>query len=92
MKKIDKGTIIRTAVLVLAIINNVLALFGKSPLPFDNEQLTAVISYGFTIAAALAAWWKDNGFTKAGITGQAVTKAIKKKQITCEDVDKLLNK
>lgn len=41
----SKATIIRTAVLVLAIINNALAIAGKSPLPIDSDTLTEVISF-----------------------------------------------
>lgn len=65
--KISKGTIIRTACLLLAIINNMLAICGKSPLPIDNETLTEVISFGFTTVASLVAWWKNNSFTTRAI-------------------------
>lgn len=61
--KISKATMIRTAVLMLALINNALALFGKSPLPIDNEMLEMVISGAFITVASLVAWWKNNSFT-----------------------------
>lgn len=77
MKKIDKATVIRTAVLVLAIINNVLALMGKSPLPIGDQELTEIISYGFTVAASLWTWWKNNSFTTAAIEGDKKMKEIK---------------
>ena len=76
--KISKGTIIRTSVLVLAIVNNGLALFGKSPLPIDNEMITEVISFVFTTGAALVAWWKNNSFTDAAIEGDRAMHRIKK--------------
>ena len=76
--KISKGTIIRTSVLVLAIVNNGLALFGKSPLPIDNEMITEVISFVFTTGAALVAWWKNNSFTDAAIEGDKAMRRIKK--------------
>ena len=63
--KID--TIIRTALLVLALINNALLIFGKSPLPISDEALTQVITFFFTTATALWAWWKNNSFTKDAI-------------------------
>lgn len=75
--KISKGTIIRTACLVLAIANNALALFGKSALPISNETVEQVISFGFTTVTALIAWWKNNSFTKAAIEADAVMKARK---------------
>ena len=65
--KISKGTIIRTACLLLAIINNLLAIYGKSPLPIDDEMLTEVISFCFTTIASVAAWWKNNSFTQKAI-------------------------
>lgn len=63
----SKATVIRTAVLILAIINNALAIFGKSPLPIDSETLTEVISFGFTTVAAFVTWWYNNSFTQKAI-------------------------
>lgn len=77
MKNIDKGTIIRTAVLFLAIINQILSIMGKSPLPIDSDQLTNLISTGFTTITALIAWWKNNDFTEAARQGTAKMKRIK---------------
>lgn len=78
MKKIKKATIIRTAVLVLAIANNVLAIAGKSPLPIEDQTLTEVISFVFTTAAALVAWWKNNSFTQTAIEADEVLDKLKK--------------
>lgn len=77
--KISKGTVIRTTLLVLAILNNLLALFGKSPLPIDDETVEEVISFLFTTGAALAAWWKNNSFTDAALKGDAVMRQIKER-------------
>lgn len=65
--KIEKDTVIRTVVLSLAIINNGLALFGKSPIPIDNDTVIAVISFLFTTGSAIWTWWKNNSFTKTAI-------------------------
>lgn len=75
--KISKGTIIRTVCLILAILNNALALWGKSPLPIDNETVTQVISFLFTAGASLAAWWKNNSFTAAAIESDEYMKKLK---------------
>ena len=72
MKKISKGTIIRTACLVLAIINNALAIAGKSPLPISNETLTEVISFCFTTVASIYSWWYNNSFTQKAIEADEV--------------------
>lgn len=65
--KISKGTIIRTACLLLAIINNLLAIYGKSPLPINDETLTEVISFCFTTVASISSWWYNNSFTQKAI-------------------------
>ena len=66
-KHVEKDTVIRTAVLVLAIINNGLALFNKSPLPIEDETVVAVISFIFTTVSAIWTWWKNNSFTKEAV-------------------------
>lgn len=66
-KKISAGTLIRTAALGLALANQLLSAAGKPLLPIDNAQLEQMISTGFTVGAALAAWWKNNSFTKAAL-------------------------
>lgn len=73
--KISKGTIIRTACLLLAIINNLLAIYGKSPLPIDDEMLTEVISFCFTTAASFSAWWFNNSFTQKAIKADEYMKS-----------------
>lgn len=66
MKKrppITKGTIIRTAVLVIALINQFLVSAGYSPLPINDENSELVVSTILTAVAAMVAWWKDNDIT-----------------------------
>ena len=74
MKKINitKGTLIRTILLVLALINQILAVFGKSPIPIDDDTLTNLISTAWTVIASLIAWWKNNSFTKKAIEADEV--------------------
>ena len=69
MKKINitKGTLIRTILLVLALINQILAVFGKSPIPIDDDTATNLISTAWTVIASLIAWWKNNSFTDKAI-------------------------
>ena len=75
--KISKGTIIRTALLLLAIINNLLAIFGKAPLPITNEQLELIVSTIITVVMAVINWWKNNSFTKAAIQGDMLKDRLK---------------
>ena len=74
------ATVTRTALLVLAIANSALALAGKSPLPFDDDEVTEVVSFLFTTAASLAAWWKNNSFTEAAIEADRQMKEAKESE------------
>lgn len=62
----DRGTLIRTILLGIALLNNSLVLAGKSPLPFTNEQLELFVSGAFTTVTALVAWFMNNYVTSKG--------------------------
>lgn len=66
-KKIETGTIIRTAVLGIALLNQILTASGQSPLPFTQEETVQGISVIVTAGASLWAWWKNNSFTQKAI-------------------------
>lgn len=75
--KVTKGTIVRTILLVVSVINGVLALAGKSPLPFDAEIVEMAVSYGFTGVMAFITWWKNNSFTKNARKADELLKKLK---------------
>lgn len=74
-KKIKTETIVRTAVLGFALLNQTLAVAGKSPLPFTDGEIGQAVSTALTAAASLWAWWKNNSFTQAAI---AADESLKK--------------
>ena len=78
-RTVSVGTITRTAVLGLALANQLLSAAGKPLLPIDNAQLEQMISSGFTVGAALAAWWKNNSFTPEAIEADDFMARLKKK-------------
>ena len=67
MNKIKVATMTRTAVLILALANQILSATGHSPIPMDDAQLEQLISTGMTVVAAIWAWWENNSFTKEAI-------------------------
>jgi SPP1 family holin len=77
--KPSKSTIVRTIVLIVMLINQLLAAFGKSPLPFSDEQVESFVSTMLTVASALWAWWKNNSFTKAALDADKYMKELKTK-------------
>ncbi|MCY7894234.1 phage holin [Bacillus vallismortis] len=73
MKTYDKGTVIRTVLLLIAFINQTMLMFGKSPMDIQEEQvnqladaLYTAVSLIFTIGTTLAAWFKNNYVTEKG--------------------------
>ena len=68
---ISIGTIARTACLALALTNQLLSAAGRPVLPIEDSQLETLVTTGFTVAASLAAWWKNNSFTPAAKLGDA---------------------
>ena len=80
MKNISKDTIIRTAVLLVALINQVLTVFNINPLPFSNEEVYAFVSTLVTVIASIWAWWKNNSITKNAIEADKYLKELKEKK------------
>lgn len=62
----DSGTIIRTTVLLFALLNQILAAYGQSPLPFTEAQIEEAVSVIITVAASIWAWWKNNYVSQKG--------------------------
>ena len=65
--KISAATLARTAVLLLALTNQVLSAMGNPVLPI-------------TTVAALISWWKNNSFTAAAVAADSYLARLKQKQ------------
>ncbi|WP_303984870.1 phage holin [Niallia circulans] len=76
----DKFTLIRTIVLVVALINQSLVLAGYSPLPFDDAQVENAVTIVFSVVASLLAWWKNNSLTKEAKEADKYLKELKDKK------------
>lgn len=76
---ITAGTIARTAVLLLALTNQMLSVMGKSPLPIESTTVEQLVTAGITTIAALIAWWKNNSFTKEAIAADKEYDRLKAK-------------
>ena len=71
--KIDNGTLVRTILLILAWVNQILAMNHISPIPVDEMTISNVITGGLS----LWAWWKNNNFTHAAKKGQEKIHEVK---------------
>ena len=77
MSNVKIETIARTIVLVIALVNQVLAVAGKEILPFTEDQIYQIVTLVGTIAASAWAWWKNNSFTKNAIEADKVLDQLK---------------
>lgn len=75
--KIKPATIARTAVLALALANQILSVAGLSPLPIDSATIEPWVTTGLTTAAAVWAWWKNNSFTPEAIRADELMKEMR---------------
>lgn len=77
MNKIKSDTIARTICLGLALLNQILAIFGKEILPFAEDDIYQICSMIVTIVTSIVAWWKNNSFTSAAINADKIMKEEK---------------
>lgn len=77
MSKISSGTVARTIVLILALVNMALTFMGKNPIDISEDTIYEACTIIATIVTAGIAWWKNNSFTKAAIAGDDTKAAVK---------------
>lgn len=66
-RNIKADTIVRTIVLMVALINQILTSTGHSVIPVSDDQIAEMITLCITIASSIWAWWKNNSFSQAAI-------------------------
>ncbi|MCY7572349.1 phage holin [Bacillus pumilus] len=86
MENFDKGTVVRTVLLFIALINQGLIMFGKPVLPISEDQVNTLtetlylaFSMVFTLVTTLVAWFKNNYVTSRG---KAQKEALQQKGLT----------
>ena len=83
MKKVKPETILRTIVLIIALINQALAIFGREALPITEDEVYEVyrfITYIITLVVSLWAWWKNNSFTLPAIKADEYLEQLRKEE------------
>lgn len=83
-KRVSTETIVRTIVLVITLVNSVLTMSGKNPLPFAEDELYTMLTAAATIAATAWAWWKNNSFTPEAIEADEYLAELKAKNTDTE--------
>ena len=92
LKGITSETVTGVLILVVALINAVLQMFGINTLPIENEEISIIVSGVFVVGAALYNTWKNRNVTSASQVAQQVTDMIKNGELLVEDVQALISK
>jgi len=86
IKSLDKGTIIRTLVLIVTIINQVVAFISQSSRWYLGLSIAALV------VSAVIAWWENNDITPAAQLATKILNALQDGKISAEEVKELLDK
>ena len=92
LKGVNAETVTGVLILLVALINAVLQMFGINTLPIENEEITSIVSTVFLIVTVIWNTWKNRNISTASQTAQQITDAIKNGEILVEDVQELLDK
>ena len=74
---VTTGTIARTIILALALVNQILTATGHGIINISDDDVNTLISTIFTIISAIAAWWKNNSFTQSALKADEVMREEK---------------
>ena len=92
LKGVTAETVTGVLVLLVALVNAVLQIFGINTLPIENGEISEIVSTVFLIITVLWNTYKNRNISTASQTAQQITDAIKNGEILVEDVNELINK
>ena len=75
--RITKGTIIRTIMLALVIVNMILKKLGYDVLNIEEDTVTAFVSSLLEIAIIVVSFWKNNSFSENALKADEYLRELK---------------
>lgn len=75
--KVSIGTITRTIVTLVAVVNVICSWMGWNPLEISESDIYECVSVIALVGATVASWWKNNSFTKSAIQADKIMKELK---------------
>ena len=88
---IKASTIARIGALIVALVNQIMAVLGKGSLPFTENMAYQVISLVITVIIVAVNAWYNNDFTKAAILSSKVFDALKDGKLTEDEIQETLD-
>ena len=92
LKGVNAETVTGVLILLVALVNAVLQMFGFNTILIADSDVSEVISTVFLIGTTLYNIYKNRNITVASQKAQDVTDAIKNGELLVEDVQELLDK
>lgn len=92
LKGLTPSSITTVVVLLIALINAVLQIFGINTIPVTNDEASEIVSILFLIVTSLYSTYKNFNVTPASQTAQNITDAIKNGELVANDIDEILKK
>ena len=86
--KISKGTIVRTIMLIIVIINLVLKQLGHDLINVSESEILSVVEMLIELAVIVVSFWKNNSYTQNAIKADEFLKNLKTLDDGLEDGEK----
>ena len=87
---VKPATIARIGALMVALVNQCLAMFGRGILPFTENMAYQVISLVVVVVIAAINAWYNNDISKIALLCGEVFNALSDGKITEEEIEKML--
>lgn len=75
--KISKGTIVRTIMLLIVIINLILKQLGYDLINVSENEILSVLEMIIELAVIIVSFWKNNSYSKNAIKADEFLKNLK---------------
>lgn len=70
-------SIVRTVVLLITLLNQVLTSYGHGFFSFSDEELNTTVTVVLTCLVSIWTWWKNNSFTQQAIVADDLKNDLK---------------
>jgi len=77
---ISKGTIVRTIMLIIVIINMILKHIGIDAINVSESEILSLVEVLIEIAVIAVSFWKNNSFTEKAIKADEFLKTLRESE------------
>lgn len=78
--KISKGTIVRTIMLIIVVVNMILQHFGIDIINVNESEVLSFVEIVLELAVIITTFWKNNSFTEKAIKADEFLKTLKESE------------